>query len=71
MVDWYGAHAYTRWLREVEGKAWRLPFELEWEKAARGTDGRFYPWGDYLDSSWLSMRESHAGRPMPASTIGS
>ena len=66
MIDWHGAHAYCRWLSGRAGRSWRLPGELEWEKAARGTDGRFFPWGDFLEPSWCCMRDSHAERPLPA-----
>jgi len=65
-VDWWGVSAWCRWLAERTGRPWRLPGELEWEKAARGVDGRFYPWGDHIDPSWCCYRDSHRGRLLPA-----
>ena len=66
MVDWYAAQAFAAWKASRTGLAWRLPFELEWEKAARGVDGRWFPWGDTFDPSWACVRESlrHPTRPM-------
>ena len=69
MVDWHGAQAFAAWESARTGQPWRLPRELAWEKAARGVDGRFYPWGDGFDPSWASMRRSHRGRPL-ATAVG-
>lgn len=46
MVSWQDAKAYCRWLAAKIGKPIMLPSEAQWEMAARGTDGRIYPWGD-------------------------
>jgi serine/threonine-protein kinase len=64
-VDLPGALSFARWRSEVTGRHYRLPSELEWEKAARGVDGRAYPWGDHFDASFCKMRESRPGAPHP------
>jgi formylglycine-generating enzyme required for sulfatase activity len=64
-VSWYDAIAYARWLSEQTGQSWRLPTEAEWEKAARGSDGRAYPWGTIFDSTRCNTAESGQGKTTP------
>jgi serine/threonine-protein kinase len=66
LVNWHSSAAYAEW-RAAGGLPWRLPTEMEHEKAARGVDARPFPWGDYLDPTFCAMRLSHkAGRALKA-----
>ena len=57
LVSHADAEAYAAWLSAQSGKNWRLPSELEWEKAARGVDGRRFPWGDEFDPYRLNSHD--------------
>ena len=66
-ITWVNAKAalsYTHWLRETTGKLWRLPYEIEFEKASRGVDGRFFPMGNHYDPTWILTDDTHS--PLPA-----
>ncbi|HUU41126.1 MAG TPA: SUMF1/EgtB/PvdO family nonheme iron enzyme, partial [Desulfatiglandales bacterium] len=59
LVTHKDAEAFCKWRSEKEGKEIRLPTEAEWEKSARGEDGRKYPWGNDLDIKRLNCADYH------------
>jgi formylglycine-generating enzyme required for sulfatase activity len=67
-ITWYESLAYCRWFSSETGQSYRLPSEAEWEKAARGTDGRQYPWGNEFEAGRLNSGEGeqtvHATTPV-------
>ncbi|MCB8944936.1 MAG: formylglycine-generating enzyme family protein [Ardenticatenaceae bacterium] len=73
-VSWNDAQAYCKWLSEQTGRPYRLPTEAEWEKAARGTDGRLYPWGNEWEASRCNSEGSETtavtAHPTGASPYG-
>jgi formylglycine-generating enzyme required for sulfatase activity len=74
-VSWHDARAYCQWLAVATGKAYRLPSESEWEKAARGGlriggednpyPDRIYPWGDRWDEKQCNSIEDGPGHTTP------
>lgn len=60
-ITWIMARTFCSWLSGITGQVYRLPTEAEWECAARGVDGRQYPWGDAFDITHATTRESGVG----------
>jgi formylglycine-generating enzyme required for sulfatase activity len=67
LVSHDDARAYAEWLSRETHFQWRLPTELEWEKAARGTEGRRFPWGDSYEPKSLN---SHDTGPFDTLPVG-
>jgi formylglycine-generating enzyme required for sulfatase activity len=64
-VSWEDAMDFCQWLSQETGKGFVLPSEAEWEKAARGTDGRIYPWGDEDPTAELCNFSVNVGDTTP------
>ncbi len=64
-VSWYEASAYAEWLSQTMGVKYALPTEAQWEKAARGSKGLVYPWGNKFDKNLCNTGESGLGRTSP------
>ncbi len=56
LKNWFEAFKYTQWLAGLTGQAWRLPTEVEWEVAAKGTENRRYPWGNEWEPERVQSR---------------
>ena len=67
LVSHTDAGAFAAWLSVKTGETWRLPTEAEWEKAARGTEGGRFPWGDGFDPKRLN---SHDAGPYDTTVAG-
>jgi formylglycine-generating enzyme required for sulfatase activity len=72
-VSWTDAVAYCEWLSKETGYTVTLPTEAQWEKAARGVDGRTYPWGNDWDGSKCAnnVAPNHLDSTMPVGSYAS
>ena len=61
-VTWYEAEAFCNWLTVSYGRDYRLPTEAEWERLARGQDGREYPWGEGWHEGVSNTSEADLGQ---------
>jgi formylglycine-generating enzyme required for sulfatase activity len=70
-VSWEDVKAFSAWQTQKRGMLFCMPHEIQWEKAARGPDGRFYPWGNHLDETFCNSEFSHASgaRPCPVDSF--
>ena len=62
-------HVFCKWLREKTGIGFTLTSEAQWEFAARGTDGRKYPWGNEKPDKKRACYGQNTDKPLPAGTL--
>ena len=67
LVSYDDAVAYAQWRGDRDGARYRLPTETEWEKAARGEDGRYFPWGNGWETGATNVAQ---GGPLHTSSVG-
>jgi serine/threonine-protein kinase len=60
------AERFAEWRRTATGLDWQLPASWQWEKAARGVDGRPFPWGAHFDVTRAAVMYSQSGLAVPA-----
>jgi formylglycine-generating enzyme required for sulfatase activity len=71
-VTWHDAMAFCAWLSDAAAPsavAFRLPSEAEWEHAARGVDGRAFPWGEVFEPSLANTRETGLATTAPVGSL--
>jgi len=64
-VSWDSATTYAQWRSSLDGREYTLPPEDAWEKASRGADGRYHPWGDFFDWTFAKGGRSRQRNPQP------
>ena len=70
-VPFPAAQAYAQWRGRITGRDIRLPTHDQWEKAARGVDGRIYPWGDSWEATFANGPEGEpaGSTPRPVGSV--
>lgn len=69
LVSYNEAKEYAAWLTKTTGDVWRLPTAIEWEKASRGADGQWFPWGNEFDAKKLNSHDNGPFDTVEAGTM--